>query len=72
MRICTLGGFRAGSAGVVAALGGVRRRRSCAAPSYADGTVTVQGTAFPDPARANLSFVGCADLYQRTDERLRR
>ena len=39
-----------------------------AAPSYADSTVTVQGTAFPDPARANLSFVGCADLYQRTDE----
>ena len=41
-----------------------------AAPSYADDTVTVQGTAFPDPARANLSFVGCADLYQRTDEAL--
>ena len=32
--------------------------------------MTVQGTAFPDPARANLSFVGCADLYQRTDEAL--
>jgi hypothetical protein len=41
-----------------------------AAPSYADTTVTVQGTAFPDPARANLSFVGCADLYQRKDELL--
>jgi hypothetical protein len=41
-----------------------------AAPSYADTTVTVQGTAFPDPARASLSFVGCADLYQRTDEPL--
>src|SRR4051795_6955544 len=41
-----------------------------AAPSYADGTVTVQGTAFPDPAHANLSFVGCADLYQRSDESL--
>ncbi len=41
-----------------------------AAPSYADGTVTVQGTAFPDPAHADLSFVGCADLYQRTNEPL--
>lgn len=41
-----------------------------AAPSYADDTVTVQGTAFPDPARAALSLVGCADLYQRTDEQL--
>ena len=64
-----MGGFRAGSAGrccCVAAFGVV----GLAAPSYADSTVTVQGTAFPDPARANLSFVGCADLYQRTDERL--
>jgi|tagenome__1003787_1003787.scaffolds.fasta_scaffold20970432_1 hypothetical protein len=41
-----------------------------AAPSYADGTVTVQGTAFPDPAHADLSFVGCADLYQRSNEPL--
>jgi len=41
-----------------------------AAPSYADDTVTVSGTAFPDPARAALSLVGCADLYQRTDEPL--
>lgn len=40
------------------------------APAYADDTVTVQGTAFPDPARAQLSLVGCADLYQRTDEAL--
>jgi len=64
-----VGRFLAGSAGVaaVAAFGVV----GLAAPSYADSTVTVQGTAFPDPARANLSFVGCADLYQRTDEPLK-
>lgn len=63
-----VGGFRSASAGVaaLAAFGAV----GLAAPSYADSTVTVQGTAFPDPARANLSFVGCADLYQRTDELL--
>jgi hypothetical protein len=41
-----------------------------AAPAYADTTVTVQGTHFPDPAHADLSFVGCDDLYQRTDEPL--
>ena len=41
-----------------------------AAPSYADRTVTVQGTSFPDPASVNLSLVGCADLYQRGDEQL--
>jgi hypothetical protein len=41
-----------------------------AAPAYADSTVTVQGTAFPDPAHADLSFVGCHDLYQRTNEPL--
>jgi hypothetical protein len=41
-----------------------------AGPSYADDTVVVQGTSFPDPARANLSFVGCADLYQRGTEPL--
>ncbi len=40
------------------------------APAYADDTVTVQGTAFPDPARAQLSMVGCDDLYQRADEAL--
>jgi hypothetical protein len=40
------------------------------APAYADGTVTVQGTDFPDPAHADLSFVGCDDLYQRTNEPL--
>jgi hypothetical protein len=41
------------------------------APAYADDTVTVQGTAFPDPARAQLSLVGCDDLFQRADESLR-
>ena len=65
-----MGGFRAGSAGlVVAALTGFGVA-GLAAPSYADTTVTVQGTAFPDPARAAISFVGCPDLYQRTDEQL--
>jgi hypothetical protein len=39
-------------------------------PAYADDTVTVQGTAFPDPARAQLSLVGCGDLYQRAAEPL--
>ncbi len=48
------------SVGVVAA----------ALPAYAD-RVVVQGTAFPDPARTNLSFVGCDDLYQRGDEPVR-
>ncbi len=63
-----MGGFRAGWVGVAAVTAfGVA---GLAAPSYADTTVTVQGTAFPDPARASLSFVGCADLYQRTDEPL--
>jgi hypothetical protein len=64
-----VGGFRAGTAGLVAALttAGVV---ITAAPSYADDTVVVQGTSFPDPARANLSFVGCDDLYQRSDEPL--
>ena len=64
-----VGGFRAGSAGVVAALTAFGAL-AAAAPAYADDTVTVQGTAFPDPARASLSFVGCDDLYQRTDEAL--
>src|SRR4051794_780564 len=41
-----------------------------AGPAYADSTVTVQGTAFPDPAQAALSFVGCGDLYQRGNESL--
>jgi hypothetical protein len=63
-----VGGFRAAgpAAAAVTALGVV----GLAAPAYADQTVTVQGTAFPDPAVANLSFVGCGDLYQRTDEPL--
>jgi hypothetical protein len=65
-----VGGFRAGSAGVVAAAVTAFGVAALAAPSYADTTVTVQGTAFPDPATATLSFVGCADLYQRTDEPL--
>ena len=73
-----MGGFRAGSAGVAAAavtavgVSGLVTGLviGLAGPSYADDTVTVQGTAFPDPARANLSLVGCADLYQRSDELL--
>jgi hypothetical protein len=68
-----VGGFRTGSAGALAAavavVGGLTI--GSMAPAYADDTVTVQGTAFPDPARAQLSLVGCADLYQRTDEALR-
>ena len=63
-------GFRAGSVGVAAAAAAAFGVAGLAAPSYADSTVTVQGTAFPDPARANLSFVGCADLYQRGNEAL--
>ncbi len=63
-----MGGFRAGSAGVAAAAVTAFGVAGLAAPSYADSTVTVQGTAFPDPARANLSFVGCVDLYQRSAE----
>lgn len=63
-----VGRFRAAglAAAAVTALGVV----GLAAPSYADGTVTVQGTDFPDPAHADLSFVGCGDLYQRTNEPL--
>jgi hypothetical protein len=65
-----MGGIRAGSAGVLAvamaACGAVAA--GALAPAYADDTVTVQGTAFPDPAHASLSFVGCDDLYQRADE----
>ncbi|WP_298519474.1 hypothetical protein [uncultured Nocardioides sp.] len=70
-----MGGLRVGSAGVVAAtalgvsLGLMSSLVGLAAPAYADDTVVVQGTAFPDPARANLSLVGC-DLYQRSDEQL--
>ncbi len=65
-----MGGFRAGSAGVAVAAVTAFGVAGLAAPSYADTTVIVQGTAFPDPATANLSFVGCTDLYHRTDERL--
>ena len=65
-----VGGFRAGSAGLCVAALTAFGVAGLAVPAYADETVTVQGTAFPDPARASLSFVGCADLYQRTDEPL--
>lgn len=41
-----------------------------AAPSYADSTVVVPGTAFPEPARASLAVLGCEELTQRTEERL--
>jgi len=68
-----VGGFRAASAGVVAAAVAVVGSLAVGSMTvaHADDTVTVQGTAFPDPARAQLSLVGCADLYQRTDEALR-
>jgi hypothetical protein len=67
-----VGGFRAVWAGVAAAtaLGVAGSVAGLVTPAYADETVTVQGTAFPDPATAALSFVGCADLYQRTAEPL--
>src|SRR3954453_16823859 len=65
-----MGGLRAGSAGLwvvgLTAFGVA----GLAAPSYADTTVTVQGTAVPDPTRAAISFVGCAGLYPRADEQL--
>jgi hypothetical protein len=63
-----MGGARAGRLGLAAAAAFVVV--GAAAPSYADDTVVVQGTAFPDPARVSLSFVGCDDLYHRTDEPL--
>ena len=63
-------GFRAGPAGAVLAALVAFGTLATPAPSYADETVVVQGTAFPDPARANLSLVGCADLYQRAGEPL--
>ena len=62
--------FRAGPVGAVLAALVAFGTVAAPAPSYADDTVVVQGTAFPDPARANLSLVGCADLYQRTGEPL--
>lgn len=39
-------------------------------PAHADATVTVQGTAFPDPARAQLGYVGCDDLFHRGGDTL--
>jgi hypothetical protein len=59
-----------GAAGLAAAAVTAFGAVGLAAPAYADSTVTVQGTAFPDPAHADLSFVGCAGLYQRTNEPL--
>jgi hypothetical protein len=64
-----MGGARAGRLGLAAAAAAFVVV-GAAAPAYADGTVVVQGTAFPDPARVSLSFVGCDDLYDRTDEPL--
>jgi hypothetical protein len=61
-----LRGACAGLAAALTTLGVV----ATAAPSYADDTVVVQGTSFPDPVRANLSFVGCEDLYRRSEEPL--
>ncbi|HEX5088310.1 MAG TPA: hypothetical protein VFV89_10920 [Nocardioides sp.] len=63
-----MGGFRAARLAATTATAFVVV--GLAAPAYADTTVTVQGTDFPDPAHADLSFVGCDDLYQRTDEPL--
>ena len=67
-----MGALRAGSAGVLLAAAAVVGPMvlGSISPAYADDTVTVQGTAFPDPARAQLSLVGCDGLYQRTDEAL--
>ena len=67
-----MGGLRSGPAGAVAAALAAAGAVLAGAltPAYADGTVAVQGTAFPTPTQATLSFVGCADLYQRTDEGL--
>lgn len=41
------------------------------AASFADstpGTIVVRGAAFPDERAAQLSFVGCSDLYDRSSE----
>jgi hypothetical protein len=64
-----VGGF-AGSAGLLGAAlaAGVIALGS---PAVADDSVTVHGTAFPSPSTAQLSMVGCADLYQRSAEQLR-
>lgn len=58
-----MGGIRVAAGAAVVVLG-------LAAPAHAD-PVVVQGTSFPDPARTNLSLVGCGDLYQRAPETLR-
>src|SRR3954447_10523534 len=39
-----------------------------ASDARADGTVVVHGLAFPEGRDAQLSFVGCDALYQRSDE----
>jgi hypothetical protein len=39
-------------------------------PAYADTRVVVQGTAFPDPSRAQLGYVGCDDLFHRGGDSL--
>ena len=41
-----------------------------AAPAVADSQVTVRGVGFPEGKLAQLSMVGCASLYERTDEPL--
>lgn len=38
------------------------------ASAVADDTVTVRGTAFPDPRAAQVTLVGCESLYDRTTE----
>jgi hypothetical protein len=40
------------------------------APALADSTVVVHGMAFPTGRAAQLSFVGCQNAYDRTDEAL--
>lgn len=40
------------------------------APAVADSQVTVRGVGFPEGRTAQLSMVGCASLYDRTDETL--
>jgi hypothetical protein len=66
-----MGGLKAGLAGVVTAAVAAALALGAVAPAHADDTVTVHGTDFPDPVRAQLSYVGCGDLYSRSDEPLR-
>jgi hypothetical protein len=40
------------------------------APAVADSQVTVRGVGFPPGKQAQLSMVGCASLYDRSDEPL--